>query len=48
MVSISTLRPFTKVTSGGYVIIDDYGHWPQCKKAIHDYFDSRLGGGGAS
>ena len=29
---------YDKVVSGGYIIIDDYGHWPQCKKAIHDFF----------
>jgi hypothetical protein len=30
---------YDKVVPTGYVIIDDYGHWPQCKAAIHDYFD---------
>eukprot|EP00959_Pyramimonas_sp_CCMP1952_P375612 7866949-Pyramimonas_sp.AAC.1 len=30
---------YDRVESGGYVIIDDYGHWPQCKKAVHDFFD---------
>jgi len=34
---------YDKVVSGGYVIIDDYGHWPQCKKAIHDFFDTGRG-----
>jgi len=34
---------YDKVSSGGYVIIDDYGHWPQCKKAIHDFFDKERG-----
>jgi len=33
---------YPRVSKGGYVIIDDYGHWPQCKKAVHDYFDKRL------
>ena len=33
---------YPRVVSRGYVIVDDYGHWPQCKKAIHDYFDGRL------
>lgn len=34
---------YDKVSSGGYIIIDDYGHWPQCKKAIHDFFDEERG-----
>lgn len=34
---------YDKVVSGGYVIIDDYGHWPQCQKAIHDFFDTKRG-----
>jgi hypothetical protein len=33
---------YHKVSRGGYVIIDDYGHWPQCKLAIHDFFDGQL------
>lgn len=33
---------YDKVTPGGYVIIDDYGWWPQCKLAIHDFFDKGL------
>mmetsp|Transcript_7303 Transcript_7303/g.15953 ORF Transcript_7303/g.15953 Transcript_7303/m.15953 type:complete len:294 (-) Transcript_7303:662-1543(-) len=32
---------YDKVVSGGYVIIDDYGHWPQCRKAVHDWFKAR-------
>jgi len=23
---------------GGYLIIDDYGHWEGCKKAVHEFF----------
>ena len=33
---------YPRVVSRGFVIIDDYGHWPQCKRAIHDYFDGKL------
>lgn len=33
---------YHKVTPGGYVVIDDYGHWPQCKLAVHDFFDKML------
>jgi len=28
---------YPKLASGGYVIIDDYGAIPACKKATHDY-----------
>ena len=28
---------FGKVPSGGYVQIDDYGHWEGCRKAVEDY-----------
>jgi hypothetical protein len=42
--TIDVLRAFYhKVVPGGYVVIDDYGHWPQCAKAIHDYLDGELG-----
>jgi len=33
---------YHKVVPSGFVIIDDYGAWPQCKKAIHDFFDGKL------
>jgi hypothetical protein len=37
----STLEALThlypKLSVGGYVIIDDYGAIPACKKAVHDY-----------
>jgi hypothetical protein len=29
---------YEKVVPGGMVIIDDYGHWKGCKKAIDEYF----------
>jgi hypothetical protein len=28
---------FPKIVSGGYVIIDDYGTWDGCTRAVHDY-----------
>jgi len=28
---------YDKVTPGGYVIIDDYGAWDPCRKAVDDY-----------
>ena len=27
------------LSPGGVVIVDDYGWWPQCRKAIHDWFE---------
>eukprot|EP01036_Dinobryon_divergens_P029119 gene29119-38180_t len=33
---------YHKVSPGGFVIIDDYGWWPQCKLAVHDFFDKKL------
>jgi O-methyltransferase len=28
---------YHKVSPGGYVIVDDYGSWPECKRAVHDF-----------
>jgi len=28
---------YPKLSIGGYVIIDDYGYWPGCAKAVEDY-----------
>lgn len=28
-----------KLSPGGYIIIDDYGTIPYCKKAVHDFRD---------
>lgn len=39
MDAISAL--YDKVSYGGYIIVDDYGNWQSCKKAIHDFLDSR-------
>lgn len=30
---------FPKLVNGGILIIDDYGHWNGCKKAVDEYFD---------
>lgn len=27
-----------RIVSSGVMIIDDYGHWPGCKKAVDEYF----------
>lgn len=31
---------YPKVVSGGSIIIDDYGHWRGCRKAVDNYFGS--------
>jgi hypothetical protein len=31
---------YSKLSVGGYLIVDDYGAVPACKKAIHDYRDA--------
>jgi hypothetical protein len=30
---------YNKVSKGGYVIVDDYNDWPECKKAVLDFRD---------
>ncbi|WP_246067703.1 TylF/MycF/NovP-related O-methyltransferase [Changchengzhania lutea] len=30
---------FPKLVKGGILIIDDYGHWQGCKKAVDEYLD---------
>ncbi len=30
---------FPKLVPGGVLIIDDYGHWQGCKKAVDEYFE---------
>ncbi len=32
---------YDQVIPGGYVIIDDYGSWAGCKKAVHEFFKKR-------
>lgn len=29
---------YPRLVSGGFLIIDDYGHWMGCRKAVDDYF----------
>lgn len=31
---------FPKLVKGGVLIIDDYGHWKGCKKAVDEYFET--------
>ena len=36
--TMDALEPlYPKVSPGGYVIVDDYGAWPECKRAVDDY-----------
>jgi len=28
---------YSKVSVGGYVIVDDYNCWPHCKQAVEDF-----------
>jgi acetyltransferase-like isoleucine patch superfamily enzyme len=30
---------YPKLSPGGFVIVDDYGSWPSCRQAVHDYRD---------
>ncbi|HZZ42293.1 MAG TPA: TylF/MycF/NovP-related O-methyltransferase [Tepidisphaeraceae bacterium] len=32
---------YDHVSPGGFVVVDDYGAWPPCKKAVHDFRDAR-------
>ena len=32
---------FPKLVKGGIIIIDDYGHWQGCKKAVDEYIDKK-------
>ncbi len=40
MDALTALYP--AVSPGGYVIVDDYNVVPECKKAVHDYFQGNL------
>jgi hypothetical protein len=32
---------YDNVVPGGFVIIDDYGHWQGCRTAVNEFFDQR-------
>ena len=31
---------FPRLSPSGVIIIDDYGHWKGCRKAVDEYFDT--------
>lgn len=31
---------YNQVVSGGYIIIDDYGTWPGCRQAVHEFLNA--------
>ena len=35
---------YEKVSSGGVIIIDDYGHWGGSKKAVDEFFQTNMCG----
>lgn len=32
---------YDRVATGGFVSLDDYGHWPGCRKAVDEFFQAR-------
>jgi len=32
---------YDRVASGGFISIDDYGHWPGCRKAVDEFLQAR-------
>jgi O-methyltransferase len=32
---------YDNVSSGGYVVLDDYGFWEGCRKALHEFLERR-------
>jgi O-methyltransferase len=32
---------YPRLVSGGVLVIDDYGHWDGCRRAVDEYFESR-------
>lgn len=32
---------YPKVSRGGYVIVDDYGSWPSCRRAVTEYLETK-------
>ena len=36
LIELKTL--YSRLVPGGYLIIDDYGHWQGCRAAVHEFF----------
>ena len=32
---------YDNIIKGGFIIIDDYGHWKGCKKAVDEFIENR-------
>ena len=32
---------YDRVIPGGFVVLDDYGFWPGCRAAVHQFLDAR-------
>lgn len=32
---------YDRVVTGGFVSLDDYGHWPGCRRAVDEFFQAR-------
>jgi O-methyltransferase len=32
---------YDRVSPGGYISFDDYGHWPGCRQAVDEFFQNR-------
>ncbi|EOD18041.1 hypothetical protein EMIHUDRAFT_95865 [Emiliania huxleyi CCMP1516] len=42
--TMDTIRPlYPKLAPSGYLLVDDYGHWEPCRRAIDDYFTLEQG-----
>jgi O-methyltransferase len=35
---VALQKLYPRIVPGGFLIVDDYGHWAGCKKAVDDYF----------
>lgn len=40
-VKLSLETFYDRVITGGFISFDDYGHWPGCRKAVDEFFESR-------
>ena len=40
-VKASLEKFYDAVVTGGFINLDDYGHWPGCRQAVEEFFQSR-------